>query len=57
MYVSLNVKLMRFFSLPQDATCEKRKKLTLFVESATCHKNMMRKTFLYIDLRKTLKFI
>jgi len=45
---------MKFFGLPQDATCEKRKKkLALFVESATYHKNMIKKTLLYI----TLKFI
>jgi len=45
---------MGILGLFHGATCHEDVE---FVESATCHINMLRKTFPYKALRKTLKFI
>jgi len=45
---------MRMLGLFYGVTCHEDVE---FVESATCHINMLRKTFSYKTLRKTLKFI
>jgi len=45
---------MRMLGLFHGATCYENVE---FVESATCHMNILRKTFSYKALRKILKFI
>jgi len=45
---------MRMFGLFHGTTCHEDVE---FVESATCYINILRKTFPYKALRKTLKFI